>query len=220
MKRSQRLYNEFVAGQKPFDWMFLAIGLLLQVVAYVVTREGWLSLFCGLVGVCSIILCSQRKISSFVFGVLQIVTYMVLALRQHFYGELAENAFYLVTCIYGFFLWIRHYDTNDEGNQVETLRLTGKGWMTTLLILLGGILGGSIVLKQTNDSQPLLDAVSTVPAFIAQILMMLRYREQWIFWLIVDATTTAMWIRANDWCMTALFGFWTLNCIYGYWKWR
>jgi nicotinamide mononucleotide transporter len=64
-----------------------------------------------------------------------------------------------------------------------------------------------------------LDSATTVPAFIAQMLMIMRYREQWIFWLIIDIGSILMWIHAGDWCMVAQFVFWTINCIYGFYKW-
>ena len=81
------LHNEFVAGQTAFDWILIVGGLLLQVVTYIITGDSLLSLTTGMLGVFSVTLCSQRKVSSFLFGVFQITCYMVLSARQHFYGE-------------------------------------------------------------------------------------------------------------------------------------
>ena len=71
----------------------------------------------------------------------------------------------------------------------------------------------------TDDTQPMLDSLSTVPAFAAQILMILRYREQWAYWLVIDIASVIMWINAENWCMVMQFVFWTLNCSYGTYKW-
>ena len=71
----------------------------------------------------------------------------------------------------------------------------------------------------TNDSQPLMDAVTTIPAFFAQVLMIYRYKESWIYWFIIDFGAIFMWAAADNWCMVLQYVFWTINCIYGFFKW-
>ena len=223
MKRAdirRTLYNEFVAGQTVADGILILCGLLLQVVAYWITGDSLLSLITGMLGVFSVTLCSQRRVSSFLFGIFQISCYMVLAARQHFFGELVENGFYLLTTLVGIYTWTRNYDAGDDGNSVQARRLSARGWAVTLLLFLLGVAGGYWLLRRTSDPHPLLDTVSSVPAFVAQVLMMLRYREQWLFWIVVDLIKVAMWVVQGDWCMAAQFSFWVVVCIYGLKKWK
>ena len=220
MRLKKILYNEFVAGQSTMDWLLIVAGLVLQATVFAITGDSMLSLVTGMLGVFSVTLCSQRKVSSFVFGVFQIGCYMVLAARQHFYGELVENAFYMLTTLYGAYAWSRNYDSGDDGNSVQARHLTAKGWAVTLATFVAGTLAGYLILRKTADPHPLLDTVSSVPAFVAQVLMMLRYREQWIFWIAVDVIKVAMWIMQGDWCMAAQFAFWTFVCFYGLKKWK
>lgn len=223
MKRidlKRTLYNEFVAGQTVADGVLILCGLLLQVVTYWITGDSLLSLITGMLGVFSVTLCSQRRVSSFLFGIFQISCYMVLAARQHFFGELVENGFYLLTTLAGIYTWTRNYDAGDDGNSVQARRLSAKGWAVTLLFFLLGVAGGYWLLRRTSDPHPLLDTVSSVPAFVAQVLMLLRYREQWLFWIVVDLIKVAMWVVQGDWCMAAQFSFWVVVCIYGLKKWK
>lgn len=223
MKRidlKRTLYNEFVAGQTIADGVLILCGLLLQVVTYWITGDSLLSLITGMLGVFSVTLCSQRRVSSFLFGIFQISCYMVLAARQHFFGELVENGFYLLTTLAGIYTWTRNYDAGDDGNSVQARRLSVRGWAVTMLFFLIGVAGGYWLLRRTSDPHPLLDTVSSVPAFVAQLLMMLRYREQWIFWIVVDLIKVAMWVVQGDWCMVAQFSFWVIVCIYGLKKWK
>ena len=214
------LHNEFVAGQTTFDWILIVGGLLLQVVTYIITGDSLLSLTTGMLGVFSVTLCSQRKVSSFLFGVFQITCYMVLSARQHFYGELIENGFYLITTLVGAYTWSRNYDASNDGNSVQSRSLTVKGWVITLLVFIVGTVMGYWILRHTSDPHPLLDTVSSVPAFVAQVLMMLRYREQWLFWIVVDSIKVVMWTIQGDWCMAVQFAFWILVCLYGLKKWK
>lgn len=220
MRLKKILYNEFVAGQSVGDWLLIVCGLLLQVAVFAITGDSTLSLVTGLLGVLSVTLCSQRKLSTFLFGVFQIGCYMVLSARQHLYGELVENAFYMVTTLVGIYTWSRNYDAGDGGNSVQSRRLSAKGWIVTSVALVVGSIIGIWVLRQTNDPHPLLDTIGSVPAFAAQILMMLRYREQWILWIVVEVVKVAMWAIQGDWCMAAQFAFWIFVCFYGLKKWK
>lgn len=220
IRLKKALYNEFVAGQSVGDWILIVCGLLLQVAVFMITGDSTLSLVTGMLGVLSVTLCSQRKLSSFLFGVFQIGCYMLLSARQHLYGELVENAFYMLTTLIGIYTWSHNYDADDEGNGVQVRRLSAKGWAITAVAFVIGTVGGVCVLRHTNDPHPLIDAVSSVPAFVAQILMMLRYREQWILWIVVDVVKVALWVIQGDWCMAAQFAFWTFVCFYGLEKWK
>ena len=88
---------------------------------------------------------------------------------------------------------------------------------------MGGLLIGvtvlTIILRNTNDPLPFLDAISTIPAFIAQVLMVLGYREQWLHWIIIDIASVIMFLMIGNWMMVVMFIFWTLNCVYGWYKW-
>ena len=70
-----------------------------------------------------------------------------------------------------------------------------------------------------DDTQPLLDSVTTVPAFIAQILLTFRYREQWVFWFIINVGSIFMWLNASDYCMFAQYVFWAANAGLGWYMW-
>lgn len=64
-----------------------------------------------------------------------------------------------------------------------------------------------------------LDSASTTFSLIANVLMVLRYCEQWILWIIVDVITVAMWAIAGDWIMTTMWAVYLLNACYGFAVW-
>ncbi len=205
------------------DYAFLATGLAVQVVVYCLSPDNPWSLVSGLLGMCSVVLCSQGNILTFAFGFGQILTYSYLCYLERFYAGLAMNAFYFVTQLYGIFSWRKQLQQATEDNlttPVPTRRLP----LPALLAVVGMSLAVSAVVglclsRYTADSSPYLDAFTTVPALVAQVLMILVYREQWYLWLFVDALSTLMWLLAGNYCMTALYAFWCVNCVYGYVRW-
>lgn len=214
-------------NRKWFDYSFLAFGVLVQVVTFVVTNHlaeadsqlSVLSLVSGCLGVFSVCLASQGNILTFLFGFAQVGTYTYLCVTQRFYGEIAINIYYFLTMIYGVYIWRKRQDIN--GGKVITRRLQ---WWMAMIFLITTILVSWLVGRgleaYTDDTQPYLDAFTTVPALVAQILMILAFWEHWFIWLAVDILSVALWMRAMDYCMVAQYAFWCANCIYGIFNWR
>ena len=203
-------------------WAFLLVGLTVQVVTFFVAKQTLLSLACGALGICSVILCSQGNILTFVFGFAQIATYSYLCYLESLYGTLAINAYYFITQIYGVYVWRKRLkDSNlDIAESVPTRHLSGRVIaIIAACIALGSFLAGLLLAKYTDDSQPYLDACTTVPALVAQVLMILAYREQWYIWFTIDVLYVVLWARAGDYCLFAQHVFWCINCVYGYINW-
>ena len=200
-----------------FTTNFIFIGILMQVIVFRITDAPRLSLISGVFGVISVVLCSNRKVAFYLFGFVQLFTYVLLCLEQNLYGEIAENVFYFVTMLIGLSHWLDNYNEDKVSVETRKLNATQKMW-----IAIGTLFGTLImfnILLLTDDTQPFMDAITTIPAFVAQILMILRYRDSWFYWLIIDIGSIIMWGIAGDWCMVVQFIFWTVNCIYGLKKW-
>ena len=213
------LYSEFIEGRNINEHLFMFIGIFLQLITWYITKNSVVSLISGVTGIISVILCSQRKISFYFFGFIQLGTYMYLAWQQRFYGELIENVFYIITMLIGIVVWLKNYNT--EKQIVESKRLSDRlFYIICSIMVFICVLFGYYMKYFTDNTQPFMDSFSTVPAFIAQTLLMLRYREQWIFWIIIDVVSIFMWMFADNWIMVIQFIFWTMNCIYGYRKWK
>lgn len=226
------LKNEFVSGKTWFDWAFLAVGLILQIIAII---TGFVSsepesvglIISGLAGVISVVLCSQGKISFYLFGFVQLFTYVFcFTIPNGLHGETIENGMYFITMLYGMYAWWRRYGQNvkTESLEIHARKLSVVGNIVTASIFVVGVIGYYIFLKNVPmfgvlDSDPFVDSLTSVPAYIAQIFMVLGFREQWIYWLILDVGSVVLAIRAGSLVMTAQFIFWTLNCIYGYVNW-
>lgn len=194
------------------------MGLVVQCVTYWLMPDTPWSLISGLLGICSVVLSAQGNILTFVFGFGQVGTYTYLCVQERFYAEIALNIFYFVTMIYGVYVWKKRLQ--GDSWQIQTRQLRGKSLPLLLLSVTAfSVLVGWFLQAYTDDPQPYLDAFTTVPAIMAQILMVLAYREQWYIWMMVDVLALVMWLRAGNYCMAAQYFFWCANCVYGYVQW-
>ena len=54
---------------------------------------------------------------------------------------------------------------------------------------------------------------------IAFTLMVMRFREQWVLWIIVNVVSITMWIMSGGFLMALMWFAYLVNSIYGYWNW-
>lgn len=201
------------------DMLFMIAMVLAQAATAIWAKDDMLSFVSGMAGIISVVLCSQKKMTFYVFGFIQLFTYMAIVYKERLWGEFVENIFYAVTMIAGIFIWVKNY--NKEKFEVNPKELSSI-WRALCagLLFVGLIVSIPVMDLFTNDSQPIWDSISTVPAFIAQILMIAGYKEQWRYWLVVDVSSIVMWAVIGNPFMVVQFSLWTINCIYGMIKWR
>ncbi len=196
--------------------VLLVVGLALQILVYCLQPVGWISVVSGLAGVFSVVLCAQGRIATFAFGFVQIITYLYLSWQERLWAEVAMNIFYLLSQFYGIVAWKKRYTT-----ELQPRALSRKiGGVIALLCMVCSVLVGWLLQTFTNDSQPWLDAFTTIPAIAAQILLVMAYREQWYLWLFVDVLAVVMWCVAGNYALAALYLFWCVNCLYGLYHWQ
>lgn len=199
-------------------WLFLVTGLLVQIITFCAVPHNPWAMVSGMLGICSVVLGAKGNILTFFFGFAQVGTYTYLCCLEHFYAEIAINIYYFFTMIYGVYCWRRRLKNSTL--QVQTRRLSRRIFpLLTVAIVVLSIFVGWLLSRYTDDPQPYLDAMTTVPAIAAQILMVMAYREQWYLWLMVDVLALVMWVRAENYCMAAQYAFWCANCVYGYIQW-
>lgn len=204
-------------GYSIYEKCFLFVMLALQVFVYAISSESPISMIAGLAGVASVVMFAKGRLSAYFIGFIQNFTYIYLSYANRFYGEVLEQLFYIITMIWGIFVWKNHMD--EETNNVKGKKFTWKQWLAAGIISIIGTIGMGYFLTSIGSAQPYTDAATNVFAVIAQLLMVWRFREQWFWWLIIDLLCIKMWFVAGNWSMVAMYIAWTINCIYGWRNW-
>lgn len=126
------------------------------------------------------VLVMLNKRSNWIFYILQMILLLIFSLMNHLYGDVFNNIIYIVMGIIGLILWNRDQDTNkvSRTNTLEKI-------IYILVICIGTILV-SIILRNTSDPLPILDAFTTVSSFVATYYMMKRKVDTWVIWFIND----------------------------------
>lgn len=200
-----------------FGLILLICGLLTQVITYIITKDSFLSFISGVTGMISVIQCSERKYSFYFWSFIQIITFSVICFNEQLYAKLLENMFYLITMGVGIGTWLANKDID---NRVKTRALKVHDIVKCCILGMIVFVFLFIPLQLFGDTAPLLDAITTTLAFIAQILMILRYKENWVVWCVMNIICVVLFAITYNWCMVVQYVFWTINTVYGYTLWR
>jgi nicotinamide mononucleotide transporter len=171
----------------------------------------------GIAGVISVVLCSQKKYAFYFWGILQLITIMIISYQTDLYGKLLENAFYLITLFVGMSIWKR--DSNSNETKVRTMDWIDYAIFGIIFLPLTS-LTSYMLISHYNPDQIALDTITTTIGMLAQVMLILRFREQWILWFILDVLCIALWAKDGNWCLMVQYIFWSINCIYGYFCWK
>lgn len=214
------LLGEFWIGYSVIEKLYLLSMLILQIVVFCIAPDTPIAIISGIAGVISVVLCAKGKLSFYFIGFVQTISYLCLAWNAQFYGEVLENLFYLVTMVWGIFVWKKNMTKNEDGSaDVKTKKFSMLQWIAAIVGTAIATIIMGYALSLIGSHQAYTDAATNVLAIFAQLLMVRRYREQWAWWLVIDVLCVKMWFVAGNWSMVAMYIAWIINCIYGWWNW-
>ena len=204
-----------------FEKSWLIIFTLINVAVLIYSKEGILGFTASVTGMLSVILVAKGKISNYYFGVINVVIYGFISYNSKYYGEAMLNILYFLPMqIIGFMMWRRNNVNIDESKEVKAERMTAKE------IILWSVLSGiavivyGIILKKLNNTLPMADSFTTVLSVTAMILMVKRYIEQWIVWIMIDIVAIYMWLFIkSDYNITIMWIAYLVNAVYGLYNW-
>ena len=208
---------------KLFEIIWLFSFSMLGIIIAIVSKDNWLNFLVFISGILCVVLAAKGSIWNYVIGTVNTVTYAYLAYNNGLFGELGLYIlFFLPMNIVGYFMWKNHI--KDDIVEMKTLNL--KSILFVFLItFLGCAFLGYFLSKIHTQNSPYLDGMSTIISIVATILMILRYKEQWLLYIILNIITIIIWIiRTLDGSesgimMIVMWSAFLINATYGYYNW-
>ena len=218
MNWTERLKEEFLSGWKPFEVAWVVIFLAAQIIAYVLMPDSPLGMISGIAGILCVVFVSKGKISNYFFGLIFAYTYFYVSWGSNFLGEMNTALYvYIPSQFIGYFMWKQNMQNDNGSESVVAKALTPKGWAILLVSVAIGTLCFVQALKAAGGSSTTLDGLTTIITVAAQLLMILRYREQWLLWIILNVLSILLW--QGQPAMYLMYSACLLNSLYGYYNW-
>lgn len=154
----------------------------------------------------------------FVFGLLGSLIYIWVFGKAGLVYEASINVYYVVMSVYGYVMWNKG-ETNEVHRPI--IRLSAMQW--AWVAIGGGLLVwplGYLAEVWLNASLSYMDAFTTVFALIATWMVVKKYLENWVVWIVVDGLSIGMFYYKELYFTTFLFLVYTVVAIFGYIKWN
>ncbi|MDD3273007.1 MAG: nicotinamide riboside transporter PnuC, partial [Bacteroidales bacterium] len=210
-----------------FDW-FLIIGVILSNIIHMLLTESFdiAGSLAGITGVICVVLVAKGNIFNYLFGLVNVSLYAVIAYKAELYGDAALNAFYYLPMQFiGWVMWLKKRD-GKESVTIVGRRFKFSERVLLMIISITLVLAVAFILKKFGDPQPLKDSATTVLSVIAMFLMVKAYMEQWVLWVTVNLISIVMWSIAfingeeHSLLMVIMWVFYFANSVNGWINWN
>lgn len=227
-----------------FEIIWLVFFTFLLVVSNIMMDASTFAIITALMGMINVVLVAKQNFSNYFFGLINTIMYIVVAYSAGYAGDFVLFLLYVLPLQFvGMYAWKSKEKLENKIDNVthvvESKTLDLKGIILTVIaLILSTILVYLFMPSLTNiinyiiisipflngdimpiNSMPLADAFTTTGTIVAGVLMALKYKEQWIIWILVDVFAVIMWISKNDIAMTIMFLAYLINAIYGTYVW-
>ena len=211
-----------------FDW-FLIIGTTVVSAVSSVVAGNWdtLGFIVAVTGIINLVLCARGNIWNYAFGIVYNAIYVYISWKSRLYADSAIYLlYYLPMQFIGWFSWKKNQ--NQESGAVNAVHLTRRTALVLLLVaaVLIPVFAWILGLPAIGDSQPWLDATTTVVSILAMYMMVKAIAEQWYIWIVLDAVQVVKWtiatVRGEEHAalMLVMFAFFLANAVYGLIQWN
>lgn len=169
---------------------------------------------------CELLISKQNKYNFIVSIVFIEITESIILFAQGSYSTaLFSILFWIPIDVMSFINWKKHPDEQEE-ILTQVKRLT---WWQDILVVIGifafGFGVGYLLTLIPGAENTYIDAFCTAVGMVNGVLLLLRYNEQWIAWIICLVLDAWLYISAGSYIMLLTVFAMTVNTIYGFIKW-
>ena len=185
----------------------------------------WIEAIAALLGILSVWNARKENILVFPFGIANVAIYIYICFAARLYANAGINAVYLISNIYGWYMWAR----KDENNgSLQITRNTSKqnvwSWVSVVVVYVAAF----FVLREANKTDPdylhsylpYIDSFNTSFFLVATILMAVKKAENWVFWIIGDLVSIPIFISQGLYFTGIQYTVFLVLAILGWIEWK
>ncbi|HOB27043.1 MAG TPA: nicotinamide riboside transporter PnuC [Bacteroidales bacterium] len=181
----------------------------------------WIEIIAATLGIIAIYF--QIKVKPFYWVISLVVSsmYIIVYFSAKLYADMSMQFYYVGMSIYGLYVWLSgNYSSDKKIIHISKIKDL-KSWLLIALIsALSFFIIGFILKKFTDSNVPWWDSFTTSLSFVATWMLARKKIENWLIWIVVDATSVALYIYKQLYPTTILFIILTLLAIVGYFQWK
>lgn len=144
----------------------------------------------SVIGISYVCLVAYGRTEANLFGAILASLFGYVSYQNGFFGNATVNLLFCVPAsLWGWWYWNKNKNSPPRKMKWQTL------W-TTIIVTLGGCAIGMAATLNSGSSQPILDGITAFLPIAGTILLVTRFREQWLVWIPYNLLEVVMWFGA------------------------
>lgn len=180
----------------------------------------WLDMFTTILGLLYIWLEYRASILLWFVGIIMPALDIYLYWSHGLYGDAGMAAYYTLAAVYGYCIW-KFKKTRKQKLSLPIVFMPKKQYLPAALFFLAAWgITYFVLITWTNSTVPVLDSFTNALSFVGLWALARKYAEQWLFWIVVDAVCTVLYVHKGIPFKALLYGLYIVIAVLGYIKWR
>jgi nicotinamide mononucleotide transporter len=182
--------------------------------------EIYLEITAVIFGLLSVLYAKKDNILVFPTGIISTSIYVYLLWKWSLLGDMMINGYYFIMSIYGWYLWTRKKEGEDE-YPISTL--SNKEKSIAFAIFIGTIVfvvAVYLFFDKFTTWSAYVDTLVTGIFFVGMWLMAKRKIENWILWIIGDIISIPLYFFKGYTFTSIQYIVFTVIAYYGYLEWK
>ncbi len=182
----------------------------------------WLDIATTILGIVYLVLEYRASIALWFVGIVMPAMDTYLYWTHGLYGDAGMAVYYTLAAIYGYAVWkFGHKRGQKHDAEMPITHMPGRLYMPAVLFFaISWGLTFFVLKNYTNSTVPVTDAFTNALSFIGLWALSRKYIEQWLFWIVVDAVCTYLYVGKGIPFKAALYALYTVIAVLGYMKWK
>ena len=181
----------------------------------------------AVIGIVGVWLMIRQRVSAWPVGLVQVVLYGWIFFQARVYSSALLQGVFFVILLYGWWLWWRGARTGkpveartDAPRELPVTRLGTTAWLAAIMAGATVTAGWGAFLSRSSDAVvPYWDAGVLGFSLVAQWLQARKKRENWLFWIGVNAVAMVLYFSQGLRVTAALYGVFLALAVVGWRAW-
>ena len=173
---------------------------------------GLIALISGVLGVWLTI---YQSVWCWPMALLSVVCSGIDFYESRLFGDLGLQVIYFAQGVFGWWVWHARREQAFPSSHMP------RRWWPFIFLILGLLwLGMFYLLVYLKGNRAGLDALLTAGSLVTTFMMIRKWAENWLLWVLIDGTYILLYPLTNLWSYALLYAVYTLMAWYGWTQWR
>ncbi len=198
----------------------------LQLLVQNIEDSSALEIIAASLGILSVWYAKKANILVYPTGIVSVLIYVFICYNAELYADMGINAYYFVFSVYGWIMWSRKGENEEE--ELPVTYSDRKTWLISIGVFLLSVVVIQVLLRifKAGDTAywstfvPYTDTFTTAVAIVGMWLMAVKKVENWLFWIATDIVSVPLYIYKGLVFTSLQYFVFLVLAVMGYFEWR